>query len=460
MAASDVALSIILTATDQTSAGLSSATASLGKLEKATGLAKAAFGALAGAATVALVGGLSQAANAAAEDEANMAKLRQAIENTGIAYEDVNDAVQAQIKHGQELAFTDTQIRDSLTALTVTTGSVSEAMNLQSLALDIARTKGMDLTKASELVGRVHEGNTGILKRYGIVLGEGATATQALAALQQKFGGQAEVYGNSTSGAIFKVKDAIAEWAEGIGHAMGPAQGFIALLPGIQAGSILAGSALGGLTGALGITRVGMMLTIPVAGGLQIALLPLILVIGAIALAVGLLALAWSNNWGDIQGKAAAALEFLGNAFGAFGSFLAGLWDRLAGGIHAAIDAILGPIYNLINVVQNAISWLQQLGAAQAANAASAVQGDINNQYTGPQQPGFATGTSYVPYTGLFRLHQGEAVIPASMNQTGSGGWGNGSDHDHPIIINLDGETIATVVGRRFTQARRSQGLA
>ena len=33
----------------------------------------------------------------------------------------------------------------------------------------------------------------------------------------------------------------------------------------------------------------------------------------------------------------------------------------------------------------------------------------------------YATGTNYVPETGIYMLHQGEAVIPASRNMNGGG---------------------------------------
>jgi hypothetical protein len=40
---------------------------------------------------------------------------------------------------------------------------------------------------------------------------------------------------------------------------------------------------------------------------------PVTLVIAAIALAIGLLAIAWKNNWGDIQGKTQAVIEYIRN---------------------------------------------------------------------------------------------------------------------------------------------------
>lgn len=50
---------------------------------------------------------------------------------------------------------------------------------------------------APEIVGKAAEGNIGALARYGIMLKEGATATEAFATLQQKFGGQSEAFANT-----------------------------------------------------------------------------------------------------------------------------------------------------------------------------------------------------------------------------------------------------------------------
>jgi uncharacterized protein YaaQ len=43
-------------------------------------------------------------------------------------------------------------------------------MNDMGLVTDIARAKHIDVTKAADLLGKVHAGNTSILKRYGIAI--------------------------------------------------------------------------------------------------------------------------------------------------------------------------------------------------------------------------------------------------------------------------------------------------
>lgn len=396
--------------------------AELGILLSATDTATAVFRGFAGAGIGAVIGALSDNANAAAADEANVARLQQAIENSGVAWNDVTDAIEARIKKGQDLAFTDDQVRDSLGALTQTTGSVAKAMDLQVLAMDLARAKGMDLTAASEIIGKVSEGNTGILKRYGVVLEAGATSTEALAALQQKFGGQAEVYGQTTAAAVFKVHDAIDEWREGIGHAMGPAMGLVALLPGLESGFAVATSAGAALSTLIkGPMIASFLASIPATLAAMAPFLPFIVVIGAIALAIGLLKLAWDNNLGGIQEKAAAVLAFVTGLFNDFGAFFTGLWNSLPGPIQAAINVITAPIQGLISLVQTALGWLQTLGQANANSQTFNAQAGGMTTGGGDYVPVYAEGTAYVPRTGLAMLHQGEAVVPADQNRGGGG---------------------------------------
>ena len=106
-------------------------------------------------------------------------------------------------------AYSRGDLEGALTALTQTTGSASKGLNLLSLATDLARARHMDLEKAALLVGKVADGNTSALKRYGIVLDKGATATQALAAMHQKFSGAAKIYGDSSAGAAEKFHNSL-----------------------------------------------------------------------------------------------------------------------------------------------------------------------------------------------------------------------------------------------------------
>jgi len=94
-----------------------------------------------------------------------------------------------------------------------------------------------------------------------------------------------------------------------------------------------------------------------VAGAIGIAVGPLLLIIAAVIAIVVLLALAWKNNWGDIQGKTKAVTEWIKNAINNFVTTIqtwwtahgekvvaiaTALWDAVKSVFQFAIDIIKG----------------------------------------------------------------------------------------------------------------------
>lgn len=185
-------------------------------------------GALAVGALAGLAAGLGFAAKQAIEEEANLAKLNTTLAANIPNWDGNTAAIEALIDKRQNLAFSDDQLRDSLGTLVTFTKDLTKAQDLQALAMDFARLKGIDLTTASEILGKVSTGNTGILGRYGIAVGKNATATEALAAVQKAAAGQAEAYGNTTKGAFEKFQIAMNNVVEDVGAALLPIMGALA----------------------------------------------------------------------------------------------------------------------------------------------------------------------------------------------------------------------------------------
>ena len=154
--------------------------------------AKIAGGFVLGEGLTRAPGFLLDAAQAAADDAANVAKLKQAVENTGAAWSDYSDQLDQVIEDGQRKAYTDDQVRNSLALLVAQTGNAGEAQKRFALAMDLSRGAGIDLETASKLLGKVTEENVNVLGRYGIKVKEGASETELFGAIQQKFGGQAD----------------------------------------------------------------------------------------------------------------------------------------------------------------------------------------------------------------------------------------------------------------------------
>jgi uncharacterized protein (DUF2062 family) len=178
-------------------------------------------------AAVAVAKWLKDSLGAARAYQLGLAQLRTAVIDTthgGAAawagYQaQMNKVVDAQSNLS---AYSHGQLEEALTTLTQTTGSSTKGLKLLGLATDLARAKNMDLGTASKLVGKVADGNTSSLARYGIVLKKGSTSTEALAALQQRFAGAAKTYGDSSAGAADKFHNSLQQLQITVGTALLP----------------------------------------------------------------------------------------------------------------------------------------------------------------------------------------------------------------------------------------------
>jgi hypothetical protein len=119
-------------------------------------------------------------------------QLQTAITDSGGVYENYTAAISKAAAAGQQFGLSDVQVTNALQTLVSVTGNTAASLNLMGLAEDLAAAKHMDLASAAQLVGRVFDGNVGILKRYGLAQVDGTSSTEALANLQQRLSGQAE----------------------------------------------------------------------------------------------------------------------------------------------------------------------------------------------------------------------------------------------------------------------------
>jgi len=368
-------MDIVLSSKDQTGPGIVSAEGKLAKLKGDVSSMMAIWSGLGAAATTA-AGFLSEAARSAADDQASVDRLAQAVKNSGSSWEASKAAIEARIAAGQDLAFTDDQTRDSLALLIAQTGSVDEAMKRQKLAMDLSRGAHIDLQTASKLLGKVTDENVNVLGRYGITVKKGADQAELFAQIQQRFGGQAKVYGDSQAGAIDRIKDKLYEWKESLGAALGPFQTYVALLPGLSAGFTLAGTTLGpliegvklfGTTSAFaaiksGVVRAATLAWTGVQWLLNVALSanPIGLVVLAIAALVAGMIWAYKNvgwfhdavdgawsglkKFGDwIWSRLKPILDWLGQNLGNIGSLLLSLGTFNIGGVMGALHNLHVP---------------------------------------------------------------------------------------------------------------------
>ena len=193
-----------------------------GKLEgfgKKAGLAFAAAGAAAVAyAGVLLVDGVKSAI----EDEAAQTKLATTLKNVTGATDATIAATESYItQQGLALGITDDELRPALERLVRSTGDVTEAQKLASLAFDISAGTGKSLEAVSNALGKAVDGNTASLGKLGIGIDAADLKTMSLdevtAALAETFGGQATDKAETFAGKMDRLKLAFDEGKETVG---------------------------------------------------------------------------------------------------------------------------------------------------------------------------------------------------------------------------------------------------
>lgn len=107
---------------------------------------------------------------------------------------------------------------------------------------------------------------------------------------------------------------------------------------------------------------------------------------------------------------------------------------------------------NIIGQTLNpAVSLMSQLGAAVVNFINQVYAAAVSNVSTSASDyvpPGgsvatsYASGTNYVPRTGLYRLHQGEAVVPASRNRNYSPAWSGGRSG---MVVNINNPMFGAI---------------
>jgi hypothetical protein len=113
------------------------------------------------------------------KDQAARQQLQASVEATGSAWDDYSSKVEEAIKHNERFGDTANVTENSLQILTQATGSPQVALKLLSTATDLAAAKHESLTDAATQLGKVYNGNTKLLKQFGINIASATAATKA-----------------------------------------------------------------------------------------------------------------------------------------------------------------------------------------------------------------------------------------------------------------------------------------
>jgi len=381
-------INILLKAQDEASKVLDGAAEHAGGLGGKLGeVARTAGGFVVGSALTNLPGKLLDMAKGAADDAASTAKLEQAVRNAEGSFDGHAAAIDDAISSGQQLAFSDDDVRDALALMTATTGDADEALRRLHTAQDLARGTGMDLATASKLIGRVNDENINVLSRYGIQVDKNATAQDLLNAVDSKFSGQAATFAASDAGKMAIMSDKVGELQEQLGAYLIPVLalvvgGIISLVD--TAARILGvfepvvSFIQGNLTPVLifltpaiiglGVAMLTSLIPALIAGtvalwaqvaawiALNVGMLPIIGIFLLIGAALVGLYLAWQSNFLGIQGIVSGLIAFVTPAFDAVVNLFQVIIPAAIGVMLAVWQTITGIVSGVIGVISGLLN--------------------------------------------------------------------------------------------------------
>ena len=196
----------------------------MGEFSKKAGLAFAAAGAAAAAYAVTLA---VDGVKAAIEDEAAQVKLANALRNATGATEAQIKATEDQIlKMSLATGVSDEKLRPALQRIALSTGDLSKAQDLLSVALDVSTSTGKPLEAVANAIGKAYDGNTAALGKLGIGLSSAELKTMSFTDVQSKltdlFGGAAAANAETYAGRLERLKVTFDEAKETIGYKLLP----------------------------------------------------------------------------------------------------------------------------------------------------------------------------------------------------------------------------------------------
>jgi phage-related protein len=297
----------------------------------------------------------------------------------------VASAADKAMESNLNLGFSMDDQRNSMALLVGVTKSTGQAQDDMSKAMDLARLRGIDLASATNIVIKAQEGNTGALKKLGIVVAPVTTAmdkltashknataaqiaaakaadlqateTAALTDITKLAGGQAEAYANTSAGKLAAAHAKVTEAMVKLGSITD--QIVQAVLPGLADAFENIMDAVGPVLQQLGQDMPGIIATVK----------------GAIKD----LADTFGPLIGDIKDALPGAISILETVFDGLSGFLGPIIKAIGKDLPGAFKAVSDEI----TAVEGFISGLiPHFGSGGAGGAATGLGKDIDHLRT------------------------------------------------------------------------------
>ena len=215
------------------------------------------------------------------------------------------------------------------------------AIEQQALKMGLIETKA-ELTPAI----KAQAGYALILEQTATAQGDFERTSDGLAnktrIVKAQFMDAAAAIGQQLLPVALKLANVVSGWIERFQGLTPHMQKVILIVAGVAA-------AIGPLLMIVGtlISTVGALVG-PVTFVIGILSGPLLLVIGAVIAVIALLALAWKNNWGDIQGKTKKAIDFIRNIIQSALKWIQDFWkqhgEQILATARALWDAVIAVV--------------------------------------------------------------------------------------------------------------------
>jgi hypothetical protein len=431
--------------------GISKAKAEFSQLEgagKKAGFAMKKAFLPAVAAVGALGAGLFDATKGAIEDAAAQDLLANTLTKATGATEAQIAANEDWIStQGKLLGVTDDELRPVLGKLARATGSVTDAQDLATKAMDIAAATGKPLATVTTALEKAYGGNLTALAKlapeYRQMIKDGASFEDVMGAISVTTGGAATEAANTAAGQFQRLKVSLAETKETIGAALLPIiEKVLPYLQGLGSWAsenttaflVIAG-AIAGIAAAVILVNLAMAAWTAITTAFTVvqailnavmAANPIVLIVLAIVALIAGLVLAYKKFEG-FKNIVDSVFKFIGKAIGgsvelvkSYFSTVLGFYKKIFNGIASLWNSTIGKLSFKVP------SWVPGIGGKgfEVPNIPMLAQGGIVNQAT----------LAVIGESGP------EAVVP--LDRMGEFGMGGGNN----VTINVNGGDPNAVV--------------
>jgi len=388
---------------------------------------------------------------AAGEAQTQIASMDATLRTMGKGGEEARESIMKMSAAAVQLGFDDEDAAVSLARLYQRTGDLTEAQKLNSVAMDLARAKHIDLATASNLVGMVMSGNSRVLKQFGIDIKDTSTPLQAIGELQAKVGGQAQAFAGGFEGQMAVLSVTFGNFKEALGEQVLPALTKLAtaavdfinnvlpkwidkakeLIDFLKGHPAVMYAIAGAIIGAL-VPAVYAAVTAFIAAA--VALAPFIIggaIIGGIVAGVMWIV----DNWSMLKQKAV-------EIFTAVKDFFVKVWDDIKSVFQTAINWLMALIQPFLDAVNKVIGGAQAVGSlvGRGINAVGNGLTKVGNAL------GFADGGIITKPTFAMVGEAGaEAIIPLDRLRSLTGGGGSVTNNQNIFNLNIDAKVDSKI---------------